>query len=45
MEIHAEGWGGEELVATNQDAQQCNQTSMLSGDSYTTYSTKRNLIL
>ena len=40
MEIPAEGWGGAELVAKNNDALDCNQTSMISGNSYITYTRK-----
>ena len=40
MEIPAEGWGGAELVEKNTEALQCNQTSMITGNSYNKYTIK-----
>ena len=40
FEIATEGWGGAEIVATNTEAQGCESSSMILGDSYTTSSTK-----
>ena len=40
FEIPTEGWGGAEIVATNTEAQGCEFSSMILGDSYNTSATK-----
>lgn len=42
FEIPAEAWGGAELVVTNTQAEACESTSMISGDSYISGGTKRH---
>jgi cytochrome c553 len=42
FEIPAEAWGGAELVVTNAQAEACESTSMISGDSYSTSATKKH---
>jgi len=42
FEIPTEGWGGAEIVATNTEAQGCEFSSMILGDSYNTSATKES---
>lgn len=42
FEIPAESWGGAEMVASNAQAEACESTSMISGDSYNSNTTKQH---
>jgi hypothetical protein len=42
FEIPSEAWGGAELVVTNAEAEVCQWTSMISGDSYSSGGSKRH---
>ena len=41
FEIPREAWGGAEIVASNVEAEACEETSMVTGNSYVTYTKKQ----